>query len=68
LRDEGEMFARRLAEAHVGVTLHRETDLMHGFANLLGVSVRCREAVAQAAGALRVGLMLAALSDQDSAL
>ena len=34
------------------------TDLMHGFANLLGISVRCREAVAHAAGALRAGLAL----------
>ena len=58
LRDEGELFARRLAEAGVGVTLRREPDLIHGFANMLGISVRCREAVAQAAGALRVGLDL----------
>jgi acetyl esterase len=58
LRDEGELFARRLAQAGVGVTLRREPDLIHGFANMLGISVRCREAVAQAAGALRVGLEL----------
>ena len=63
LRDEGELFARRLAGAGVGVILRREPDLMHGFANLLGISVRCREAVAQAAGALRVGLALAVRSD-----
>ncbi len=56
LRDEGELFARRLAQTGVGVTLRREPDLIHGFANMLGISVRCREAVAQAAGALRVGL------------
>jgi acetyl esterase len=62
LRDEGEMFARRLAEAGVGVILRREPDLTHGFANLLGISVRCREAVAQAAGALRVGLAFAGRS------
>ena len=66
LRDEGEMFGRRLAEAGVVVTLRREPDLVHGFANLLGISVRCREAVAQAAGALRVGLALAVRSDQES--
>jgi len=66
LRDEGEKFAHRLAQADVGVTLRREPDLMHGFANLLGISVRCREAVAQAAGALRVGLAFAVRSDQDS--
>ena len=59
LRDEGELLARRLAAAGVGVILRREPDLMHGFANMLGVSVRCREAVAQGAGALRVGVALA---------
>ena len=58
LRDEGELLANRLAEAGVEVVLRREPDLMHGFANLLGISVRCREAVAQGAGALRVGLAL----------
>jgi acetyl esterase len=59
LRDEGELLASRLAEAGVDVVLRREPDLIHGFANLLGISVRCREAVAQGAGALRVGLALA---------
>lgn len=63
LRDEGELLARRLAEDGASVILHREPDLTHGFANMLGISVRCREAVAQAAGALRVGLALAARSD-----
>jgi acetyl esterase len=63
LRDEGEAFGHRLARAGGNVVLHREPDLMHGFANLLAVSVRCREAVAQAAGALRVGLALAAQSE-----
>jgi len=62
LRDEGELFARRLAEAGVNVVLRREPDLMHGFANMLGISVRCREVVAQGAGALRVGLALAVSS------
>jgi len=59
LRDEGELLASRLAEAGVSVVLRREPDLMHGFANMLGISVRCREAVAQGAGALRVGLAFA---------
>ena len=45
LRDEGELFARRLAQAGVGVTPRREPDLIHGFADMLGISVRCREAV-----------------------
>ncbi len=56
LRDEGESFARRLADAGAAVTLRREPDLIHGFASMLGISVRCREALAQAAGALQSGL------------
>ena len=56
LRDEGEMFARRLAEAGVAVTLRREPDLIHGFASMIAISVRCREATARAAGAMQVGL------------
>jgi len=66
LRDEGELLASRLAQAGVDVVLRREPDLMHGFANLLGISVRCREAVAQGAGALRVGLALAVRSHGSS--
>ncbi len=60
LRDEGEMFAHRLAQAGTRVTVRRETDLIHGFASMLVISVRCREALAQAAGALRVGLTMTA--------
>ena len=67
LRDEGELLARRLAEAGVDVVLRREPDLMHGFANMLGISIRCREAVAQAAGALRLGLVLATHSESPAA-
>ncbi|MGS0688731.1 alpha/beta hydrolase fold domain-containing protein, partial [Nakamurella sp. GG22] len=59
LRDEGELFGRRLADSGVRVAQRREPDLIHGFANLLGISVRCRESVAHAAGALRAGLTLA---------
>ncbi len=59
LRDEGEIFGDRLARAGVTVVQRREPDLMHGFANLLGISVRCREAVAHAAGALATGLQVA---------
>jgi len=58
LRDEGEMYARRLAEAGVPVVLRRHPDLIHGFANMIGISPRCREAVAEAAAALRMGLAL----------
>jgi acetyl esterase len=56
LRDEGEMYARRLAEAGVPVVLRRHPDLIHGFANMIGLSSRCREAVAEAASALRIGV------------
>ena len=58
LRDEGEMFAHRLVGAGVPVVLRRHPDLVHGFVNLTGLSGRCREAVAEAAGALRTGLVL----------
>ena len=53
LRDEGEMFGRRLAEAGVPVTVRREPDLVHGFVNMIGLSARCRAAVADAAVTLR---------------
>ncbi len=56
IRDEGELYARRLAAAGVPVVLHRQPDLVHGFVNMIGISPRCREAVAEAAGALRTGL------------
>ena len=52
IRDEGEMYARRLAEAGVPVVLRRQPDLVHGFVNMIGLSPRCRAAVAEAAGAL----------------
>jgi acetyl esterase len=56
LRDDGEAFAHRLAEAGVPVTLRRFDDLYHGFANVLGLGRRSREAMHEIAGALRVGL------------
>lgn len=56
LRDEGEEFARRLAEAGVRVALRRQEDLIHGFANMWSLGGRFREALSEAAGALRTGL------------
>jgi acetyl esterase len=58
LRDEGEAFARRLLQAGVPVALRRHTDLIHGFANLVDLGGRFREALAEAAGALQTGLAL----------
>ncbi|WP_026360650.1 alpha/beta hydrolase [Amycolatopsis nigrescens] len=56
LRDEGEAYAKRLQEAGVQTALSRQADLIHGYANFLGVGRRFREATAEAAGALRLGL------------
>ena len=56
LRDEGETYAERLAEAGVPVALSRHADLIHGYVNFLGIGRRFTEATAEAAGALRVGL------------
>jgi acetyl esterase len=64
IRDEGEMYARRLADAGVPVVLRRQPDLVHGFVNMIGLSRRCRAAVAEAAGALRTGLALVSAPGQ----
>ena len=54
LRDEGEAYAARLRDACVRVALHRQP-LLHGFVSAT-VTRSGREALAQAAGALRQGL------------
>ncbi|WP_290055777.1 alpha/beta hydrolase [Amycolatopsis solani] len=56
LRDEGEAYAEKLADAGVEVALRRHEDLIHGFINFTGVGTRFREALAETAGALRQGL------------
>ncbi|WP_424183895.1 alpha/beta hydrolase [Actinokineospora sp. G85] len=58
LRDEGEAFADKLAAAGVPVVKSRQADLIHGYINFLGVGHRFREALSEAAGALRTGLEL----------
>ncbi len=58
LRDEGEAFGRRLADAGCAVVLRRHSDLIHGYINFLGLGPRPREALAEAAGALRTGLVM----------
>ena len=56
LRDEGEAYAAKLREAGVPAALSRQADLIHGYVNFLGIGHRFREATAEAAGALRLGL------------
>ncbi|MFL6123772.1 alpha/beta hydrolase [Actinophytocola sp.] len=58
LRDEGNAFADRLREAGVPVVKRQHDDLIHGFVSFLTIGTRFREAVAEAAGALRTGLAL----------
>ncbi|WP_408898092.1 alpha/beta hydrolase [Nocardioides sp. R1-1] len=56
LRDEGEDYARRLADAGVDVELRRYVDQIHGFLNILGVGRSSRAAVREIAGRLRAAL------------
>ena len=58
LRDEGELFAKRVAEAGVPVVLRRHESLIHAYASMLGIGQGFRDAVFEAAGALRAGLAI----------
>lgn len=53
LRDEGEEYAHKLEAAGVPVVLRRYERLIHGFANMSGVSPACREATAEVADLFR---------------
>jgi acetyl esterase len=65
LRDEGAAYAQRLRDAAVPVAYHCHTDLIHGFVNFIGIGRRFREAVVEAAGALRTGLVLRSRSREE---
>jgi acetyl esterase len=56
LRDEGEAFARRLADVGALAELRRFDDLIHGFFNMVGAGSTARAANAEIAAALRAGL------------
>lgn len=53
LRDEGEAYAARLAEAGVPAAVRRVPGIVHGSVNATGVGRSARETLAEAAGALR---------------
>jgi len=56
LRDEGEAYARKLADAGVEVELRRFPDQIHGFLNVVGTGCSARAACAEVAARLAVGL------------
>lgn len=56
LRDEGEAYAARLADAGVPAELHRAVDQIHGFLNIVGVGRSSRREVLAIAARLRTAL------------
>jgi acetyl esterase/lipase len=60
LRDEGEIYAKRMREAGVQVVLQRHPGLIHGFANFTSICPSAHTAMLEVAGVLRMGLGLAA--------
>ena len=56
LRDEGEVFGKRLREAGVPVTISRYDGTIHGFFTMTGFLDLAKKAVAEAAAALRQSL------------
>ena len=56
LRDEGEAYARKLADAGTEVELQRFPDQIHGFFNIVGVGSTARAAMGEIAAKLRAGL------------
>ncbi|WP_430336203.1 alpha/beta hydrolase [Rhodococcus sp. ACT016] len=58
LRDEGEQYAQQLHEAGVPVQVRRHADLYHGFATQISIEPAARDAIAEAAAALRAGLTM----------
>lgn len=56
LRDEGEAYARKMADAGVTVSLRRHSTMVHPFVNAIGATPLARAALSESVGALRMGL------------